>query len=302
VERYASDKGRRTIESRLRSMFRHTGASHPDQLSTRRLLAWVTEPGLANNTVRARLAVAQCFCRWCVAMGYTEYDPCAQFPNLNRQYPTTYGKVQSKNPARRLSHAEAYGQLVRACQDGTDAGLRDECIIRLGLSGMRRGEIASLTIASVDHLPSIQWIGKGNKPRHMTTGAALTTVLGEWVRVRLANGRSTGPEDALFVPRTHSGRMNWTLATTGTNTLNQTIERTVIRRARQAGLGHVTPHDLRRSAADILHNTIAEDGGHVFDLLDIQKILGHSDPATTMRCYIDPADTAVLDRAAKYLD
>jgi len=76
----------------------------------------------------------------------------------------------------------------------------------------------------------------------------------------------------------------------------------VARRARTAGLGAVSPHDLRRSAAGILHHALAPDGGHCFDLLDIQKVLGHADPVTTMRSYLDPMDTGVHDRAATVLD
>jgi len=64
----------------------------------------------------------------------------------------------------------------------------------------------------------------------------------------------------------------------------------------------VAPHDLRRTAAGLLHRSIGADGSHHFDLLDIQKVLGHSDPATTMRSYLDPLDTGVLARAASVLD
>jgi integrase len=77
---------------------------------------------------------------------------------------------------------------------------------------------------------------------------------------------------------------------------------TVTRRARAAGLGHVAPHDLRRSAAAILHRATTDDGAHHFELLDIQRVLGHADPATTMRSYLEPLDTAVLEKASQYLD
>ena len=53
----------------------------------------------------------------------------------------------------------------------------------------------------------------------------------------------------------------------------------------------MSPHDLRRTAAGILHRSRDDDGAHYFDLLDIQKVLGHADPATTMRSYLDPLDT-----------
>jgi len=76
----------------------------------------------------------------------------------------------------------------------------------------------------------------------------------------------------------------------------------VVRRATEAGLGHVSPHDLRRTAASILHHATDETGAHHFDLLDIQKVLGHADPVTTMRSYLDPLDTAVIERAGEVLD
>jgi integrase len=80
------------------------------------------------------------------------------------------------------------------------------------------------------------------------------------------------------------------------------VQQIVARRAQLAGLGHVAPHDLRRTAAGLLHRSVSPDGSHHFDLLDIQKVLGHSDPVTTMRSYLDPLDTGVLGRAAQVLD
>jgi integrase len=82
----------------------------------------------------------------------------------------------------------------------------------------------------------------------------------------------------------------------------RSLFRIVTTRAANAGLGHVAPHDLRRTAAGILHRATDEHGAHHFDLLDIQKVLGHSDPATTMRSYLDPMDTDVLHRASLFLD
>lgn len=74
-------------------------------------------------------------------------------------------------------------------------------------------------------------------------------------------------------------------------------------RARAAGLGHLSPHDLRRSAAGILHNARTSDGGHLFDPLDVQQVLDHADPATTQRSYIDPLTRHdAKDRASTTLD
>jgi integrase len=67
------------------------------------------------------------------------------------------------------------------------------------------------------------------------------------------------------------------------------LYRVVTTRARIAGLGHVAPHDLRRSAAAILHNSTTDDGAHHFDLLDIQRVL-------------EPMDSKTNNRAAGVLD
>jgi hypothetical protein len=50
------------------------------------------------------------------------------------------------------------------------------------------------------------------------------------------------------------------------------------------------------------YRAVSEDGAHHFDLLDMQKVLGHANPATTMRSYIDPLDTGAIRRAAAVLD
>ena len=64
-----------------------------------------------------------------------------------RQVPRLYGKVQRKNPPRFLTQAEA-DRLIAACQDCTEAGLRDEIVIRLGLAGLRAAEIIHLRWAT----------------------------------------------------------------------------------------------------------------------------------------------------------
>ncbi|MHB8466171.1 MAG: hypothetical protein ACYDD7_15230, partial [Acidimicrobiales bacterium] len=53
-----------------------------------------------------------------------------------RSFRPTYGKVQSANPGRWLTHQQAYGDLIGACADDTDTGLRDVLIFRLGLLGL----------------------------------------------------------------------------------------------------------------------------------------------------------------------
>lgn len=287
-------------------MFAHTRATHPAQITTRQLNAWIIS-AKANNSVRSNLSTSRTFLRWCVQRGFIDSNPADLLPNITRQYPTTYGKVQDTNPARFLSYEEAFVRLVGICQDGTDTGLRDELIIRFGLSGMRRAEIGNLTVGHMATLPTITWLGKGRKSRQLVAGAQLQDATTRWLDLRRQHGCSEDPEARLFQRRKSSradlrktpNPIDWT-APHGIHL--QTVHDVVTARARQAGLGHVAPHDLRRSAASILHHSTTADGAHRFDLLDIQRVLGHADPATTMRSYLEPMDVDTTDRASHILD
>jgi integrase len=170
--------------------------------------------------------------------------------------------------------------------------------------GMRLAEIQHLQISNLRHLPTITWTGKGHKPRQVTAGAAFLSAVESYLQLY----RQKAPqltEDLPLICRQVSGarrrgapgRIDWTHPAGADAIFN-----IVTNRAAQANLGHVAPHDLRRSAAGILHRATDEHGAHHFDLLDIQKVLGHSDPATTMRSYLEPMDTDVLDRAALFLN
>ena len=223
-----------------------------------------------------------------------------------RRIKRTYGKVQARNPGRWLTHDEAFTALIGSC-DNSDIGIRDELTLRLGLLGMRAAEIATLTVAdlTLGSHPQITWTGKGRKPRHAAPGTRLIAVLTDYLdRYTAALERPVAPTDPVICRQVlgaqrngGSSRLDW-----GASAAARTVFQIVTTRAARANLGHVAPHDLRRSAAGILHHAKTADGGHQFDLLDIQKVLGHSDPATTMRSYLDPMDTGVIDRAADYLD
>jgi integrase len=292
---------------RLDHLFRITGKRHPGTLTEAELFTWCTGDGkIANNSVRQRLSTVRTFYRWCHELGIVENDPTTRLLGLRRSYPKTYGKVQAKHAGRWLSRDDAFITLLAPCQDGTPGGMRDELAIRFGLAGIRNAEICHMTWGDYDKSTGrLHWTGKGRRPRDVTLGAATRKLVTRWRTLyQRSIPRPLADSDPILCTqvlgaqrRDGPSRINW---------LSPLSERTYFRivtlRAEQAGLGHVAPHDLRRTAAGILHHTTAQDGAHHFDLLDIQKVLGHSDPATTMRSYLDPMDTNVIDRAADYLD
>lgn len=306
MSRYPNRVTARNGRGLLRELFRHSGRSHPSQLTEADVLAWATHGNPANNSVYTRLSKARTFLRWCQREGYVTQNVTEHLSDPDsplRSYHRTYGKVQAPNPGRWLTHDEA-GQLLSACDDGTDVGLRDELVIRLGLMGMRLAEIRNLTLGNLRQLPTITWTGKGRKPRQATAGPALIAALQRYLGTYEKNVPELAPTLPLICKQvtgaTRQGtqpRLAW-----GQPTASCRIFHIVNDRGHKAGLGHIAPHDLRRTAAGILHWATDEHGAHHFDLLDIQRVLGHSDPATTMRSYLEPMDTGVLDRAALFLD
>ena len=257
---------------------------------------------MTNNTVYSRQSEMRTFFKWCARVGIVETSPAQYLYDSDsplRSYKRTYGKVQSLHPGRWLTHEQAYTTLVGSCDTTTMTGLRDAIVLRLGLSGMRISEIRTLTLANVRHLPTITWTGKGRKPRKITAGTALC----EAISTLISHYPTHKASDPLVCP------CNRTVTPDGGRQIawhtpfkRNSLYRRIVHLATAAGLGHVAPHDLRRSAAGLLHSATDEHGAHHFDLLDIQRVLGHSDPATTMRSYLEPNDTTVLDRASSVLD
>jgi len=304
--RYSNLTTRRNHGAQLRNLLR-TVRVPLARISETELVPWITAPH-ANNTVRYRLSLCRSFFRWTTRHHVTPDDPTIDLDYLTKQYPKTYGKRQSTHPPRFLTRHEAFGRLIPACQDGTDAGLRDEIALRLGLAGMRVSEILCLTWGDyATH--QVTWMGKGRRPRRFTPSASLVTALSEWHdRWTAARGTAPTPADTIlralrpggdsFTKTRRLPPVHWTASVRSRATFTALLWH----RAGLADLGYIAPHDLRRSAAAILHHAKSADGGHLFDLLDIQQVLGHADPATTQRSYLEAISTETLDRAALYLD
>ena len=279
--------------------------SHSRALTDSMVNHWVAK-SRANNTRRNRLARVCTFLRWCVRQGECDsalVEELTSRENPLRSTPPLYGKLQGLYPARWLTHDEAYRALLGTCGH-SDVGRRDEVVLRLGLAGMRVAEIIRLTIGDL-HLgpePTIEWIGKRNQPRKVAIGPALLELVDDYMS-RYSNGLGRPLEHSdPVVCRQKTGGGVGLISWGRPFKTPARIAKLVQFRANDAGLGHMSPHDLRRTAAGILHRAVSEDGAHYFDLLDIQKVLGHANPATTMRSYIDPLDTGVIRRAAQVLD
>ncbi len=103
--------------------------------------------------------------------------------------------------------------------------------------------------------------GKGNKQRAVPVGNA-APALADWLAIR---GAKAGPLFWGLGNRNRRGRLT-----------DQAIYNMLRKRARQAGVSRLSPHDFRRTfVGDLL------DAGA--DIVTVQKMAGHANPATTSR-------------------
>jgi integrase len=192
---------------------------------------------------------------------------------------------------RSISRGELRALFAACTNDHSPIGARDAALLAvLYGSGLRRAEAAALNVSDYDPETGALRVraGKGNKERICYTAAGERHLLKSWLSARSEAGAppSAGP---LFLPMVKGGKISKTR-------LKHLDSRSVLdiaqKRARQAGVKHLTPHDFRRTMiGDLL------DAGA--DIATVQKLAGHAQVTTTAR--YDRRGEAAKARAAELL-
>jgi len=167
---------------------------------------------------------------------------------------------------RALSSGEIDALMTACLNDETAAGARDAAIIALlRVGGLRRAEICALDVDDYDAASGALVIrGKRNKERaaYATNGAK--DALDDWLAIR------GGEMGALFCPVTKGG------AIVIRRMYPEAIFNLLQKRAAQAGVKNLSPHDFRRTfVSDLL------DAGA--DIATVQRLAGHANVQTTAR-------------------
>lgn len=174
--------------------------------------------------------------------------------------------VRGERMARgRALEPDELARLGQACrQAGGVAGVRDRALfLVLAASGMRRAEVVGLDLADLDaEAGTCRVRGKGGRERRAYLPEAAMRALEAWWAVR---GRGEGP---VFVALDREGRATRRRLSTSA------VREIVARRARQAGLDPVAPHDLRRTFV----TSLLEAGA---DLAVVSRLAGHAQLQTT---------------------
>ena len=177
--------------------------------------------------------------------------------------------VRGDSPLRgRVLKASEMAALFRACKhDSSPAGARDAALIAiLAGTGLRRSEAVALDLADFDpDITSLQVRqGKGRKSRTVYLPDGAAAVLMAWLVLR---GSEPG---ALLCPVRRGGH------TIVRRMTDQAVMLIIQKRADQARIAALSPHDFRRTFITDLLNSGA-------DILTVQNLAGHASPSTTSK-------------------
>ncbi len=160
------------------------------------------------------------------------------------------------------------GALLRACaEDPLPSGAPDAAaVIIMQGAGLRRSEVVGLDMNDYD--PTSRGLrirdGKGSKDRETYLGSSAVLTLDDWISAR---GSAPGP---LFCPVCKNGKIIIRRMTA------QSLMEALQKRAREAGVAHFSPHDLRRTFISQLLDAGA-------DISTVQRLAGHANVQTTTR-------------------
>ena len=209
---------------------------------------------------------------------------CWRFELLNTdQYHRLTDVKSVKGSSLLAGRALSIGEIVNlfdvCISDSRPQGTRDAAIFALLIGcGLRRAELVALDMKHLtegNHLLIIQ--GKGDKKRKVPVEGGAYAALTDWLQLR-DELITISNYQAIFIRIDKSGKIKLTRLT------SQGVYDILYRRALQARLDSVTPHDCRRTYISSLLDQ--------HDIAIVAKLAGHSNIQTTARYDRRPAEAA----------
>jgi site-specific recombinase XerD len=211
------------------------------------------KPATAANRFRA----LQQFFRWLTEEGEIERNP------MERMTPPAV----AEQPPAVLTETELRA-LLKACAGNGFAERRDTAIIRAFIdTGGRLSEIANLRLEGEDggdvdlEDGLLRVMGKGRRARFLPLGAKTIRAVDRYVRARARHPRASSP----WLWLSPAGRLT-----------DNGVAQMVRRRAEQAGLSHLNPHQFRHTFSHLWLSGGGTEG-------DLMKIAGWSTPTMVRR-------------------
>lgn len=227
--------------------------AEPASLSShdiRRALATLRGRGQQPRTLARTLSAWRSFYHYLARQGRVTANPCLG--------------LRPPKADKALPNALSVDEMAKLLEGPADdlMAIRDQAMFELMYSsGLRRGELISLNLGSVDMASGeVSVFGKGRKTRLVPVGGPALKALADWLACRSLLARD--PE-ALFVGA-RGGRIS-----------AEAIRQALLQMARKhAVTARVHPHALRHSFA----SHVLQSSG---DLRAVQEMLGHASLSTT---------------------
>ncbi|MCR5646320.1 MAG: tyrosine-type recombinase/integrase [Bacteroidales bacterium] len=214
-------------------------------------LVYLKEEGLSNRSINRMISTLKTFFKYCMREGFVEKSPMAGIRNLK----------QPKNLVKFVPEADINKVSFEKTDDYTIK--RDELLFEiLYQTGIRKAELIGLKDSDVDRaLMRIKVLGKRNKERFIPVGRPLLDMVGHYQTLR--DEKFGAHADRLLLNDKGEEMTPYFVY----NKVHRLLEGVT-------SLKQKSPHVLRHTFATHL----LDEGA---SLLAIQKLLGHTELATT---------------------
>ena len=273
VERSTSEKTRRAYQATVREFQAFLGTRELLDATADDVRLWrdrLMKEGKRPATVTQKLSIVRSLYRYLQAGGYVGLNPAA-----TELVPPP--ALPDETVGRALSDKEVYYMLAGPDRS-TSTGARDYALLLVLLRlGLRASEACQLRRSSIHHTKG-RWVVKvkvkGGRERTLPLPDDVKTAIDEYLeldRHRRQLVHSGGSDAFIFQSTVNYRTLEFARPITVV-----TCENIVKRWAVYGGIGHVSPHDLRRTVI-----TKALDQGLTYR--QVQMMSGHRDPKTVMR-------------------
>lgn len=269
-----SEETRAAYHRAIGEFFAFVGQVHPKDVTPTDVIAYRDNLRIQKrrkaNTIATKLAIVRSFFEYLKAGGIIQLNPASTKLVTPPELPTNH-------QGRALTSKE-----VRHLLSGPDRskpeGARDYALmlvmVRLSLRLAEASRLRSSSIKWSHGRWTLRCEIKGGKEEVWPLPKDIKQAIDDYLRLDASRRRTLhcdGPEAFLFQPLINYRTLEFDKPLSA-----RMIQKIVARWGKYTGIGHVTPHDLRRTVVTKLLND-----GHTYR--EVQMVTKHKDPKTIMR-------------------